>query len=165
VINVNRYKIEAPVRSFTGESVGVHFDRGTGFVDDSTKDGRAAIEYFRRQGYAVARVEDEAAAEASVPAPVDDMTNLGHGAAPSVGLGIGIPDVKPDVPTVPEDGPGPVEDGEAFDPEQHSVEEVLNHLDSTTDEDEKARVLRAEQQGKARKTILARGEQKQGDEQ
>jgi hypothetical protein len=46
-----KYKIEAPVRSFTGESVGVHFHKGTGYVDDGDKAGRAALEYFRRHGY------------------------------------------------------------------------------------------------------------------
>lgn len=51
---MNKYRIEAPVRSFSGESVGVTFTKGTGFVDDSTKEGRAALEYFRRQGYGVA---------------------------------------------------------------------------------------------------------------
>ncbi|MER8233476.1 hypothetical protein [Streptomyces sp. NPDC094049] len=58
------YTVESPRRDFTGESVGVHFHKGTGHVDDSTKDGRAAIEYFRRQGYALApRTEDEPADE------------------------------------------------------------------------------------------------------
>ncbi|MCX5229676.1 hypothetical protein [Streptomyces sp. NBC_00233] len=54
------YTVESPRRDFTGESVGVHFHKGTGQVDDSTKDGRAAIEYFRRQGYALTpETEDE----------------------------------------------------------------------------------------------------------
>lgn len=62
-----KYKIEAPVRSFSGESVGVHFHKGTGYVDDSSKEGRAALEYFRRHGYGVApadeKTEDEAVQE------------------------------------------------------------------------------------------------------
>ncbi|HEY8985667.1 MAG TPA: hypothetical protein VIU15_39615 [Streptomyces sp.] len=55
---MNRYKIEAPVRSFTGDSVGVTFTKGTGHVDDSTKEGRAALEYFRRHGYGVAPADE-----------------------------------------------------------------------------------------------------------
>ncbi|MFE5681730.1 hypothetical protein [Streptomyces sp. NPDC056512] len=117
----NTYTVESPVRDFTGESVGVHFHKGTGSVDDSTKDGRAAIEYFRRQGYALTPVDADVDAAAVQ-----------------------------------------VEDGDGlFDPAQHDAPEVLAYLDSTTDEDEITRVLEAEQAGKARKTILARGEQKQ----
>jgi hypothetical protein len=142
---VNRYKVESPVRSFSGESVGVTFRRGTGFVDDSTKDGRAAIEYFRRQGYALLPVEDATDGE-SLPEPVDSpaeaMSNLGHGAAPSVGLGIGIPDEQP--PTTPVE----------FDPSKRSQDEVIDYLD-TADDDEVQRVKAAEAAGKDRKQIAA----------
>jgi hypothetical protein len=168
VINVNRYKVQSPVRSFSGESVGVQFTHGTGFVDDSTKDGRAAIEYFRRQGYALLPVEDdEEVSVASGPVSTEDaLTNLGHGSAPSVGLGIGVPED----PEIPQSGPRArvaeqEEGGEQFDPAQHSADEVNAHLDTTTDEAEINRVLEAERHGKARKTILARGEQKRENEQ
>lgn len=59
-----KYKIEAPVRSFTGESVGVHFQKGTGYVTDADKAGRAALEYFRRHGYGVAPADEKTEEEA-----------------------------------------------------------------------------------------------------
>ncbi|MFH8717241.1 hypothetical protein [Streptomyces zaomyceticus] len=65
---MNAYTVESPRRDFTGESVGVHFHKGTGRVDDSTKDGRAAIEYFRRQGYALTPEADD---EPDVEEPQD----------------------------------------------------------------------------------------------
>ncbi|MBL1100141.1 hypothetical protein [Streptomyces coffeae] len=125
-----RYQIEAPVRSFSGESVGVTFSKGTGYVDDTDKAGRAALEYFRRHGYGVA--------------PANEQTEEEH--------------VQETGTTQREPGDG----DEAFDPGEHSVDDVLAYLD-TADEDETARVLDAEKNGKARKTILARGEQEQGD--
>lgn len=119
---MNKYTVESPVRDFTGESVSVHFHKGTGSVDDSTKDGRAAIEYFRRQGYALTPVDADTGADA-----------------------------------VQADG-----GDEPFDPAEHDAPEVLAYLDAHADDtDEVTRVLEAEQAGKARKTILARGEQKQ----
>ncbi|MFJ6061606.1 hypothetical protein ACIQHU_01055 [Streptomyces tendae] len=130
----NKFRIEAPVRSFTGESVGVHFHKGTAHVDDSTKDGRAALEYFRRHGYGVF--------------PADEATEETTEAA------------SPVVPTG---------EGEPFDPSKHDAADVLAYLDSlgTDDSDaiaEHERVIAAERDGKARKTILARGEQKQEDQ-
>lgn len=61
---MTRYQIEAPVRSFTGESVGVSFQKGTGYVTDGTKEGRAALEYFRRHGYGVAPAPEVTTEEA-----------------------------------------------------------------------------------------------------
>ncbi|MFE6408157.1 hypothetical protein ACFVOR_14625 [Streptomyces sp. NPDC057837] len=162
---MNKYKIEAPVRSFTGESVGVHFNKGTGYVDDSTKEGRAALEYFRRHGYGVAPAdqvtEEERVQElvTGVPtqrdvlSPAEAMTNLGHGAAPAIGFGLGV-----------QDGPTPTGDGETFDPSEHKQDDVLAYLDRTDDEAERQRVIDAEAGGKKRKAILARGEQKQEDQ-
>lgn len=111
---MNKYRIEAPVRSYSGESAGVQFSKGTGFVDDSTKEGRAAIEYFRRQGYGVAVSDgktDEERAQEIVTAIVGQR--------------------NPGGPTEP------------FDPAQHGVEDVLAHLDEA-DLDEATRVLDAE---------------------
>ncbi len=55
-----RYRIQAPGRGFSGESLGVSFDQGVGHTDDVTKERRAALEYFRRRGYTVTQVvEDE----------------------------------------------------------------------------------------------------------
>jgi hypothetical protein len=133
----NKYRIEAPVRSFSGDSVGVTFTKGTGFVDDSTKEGRAAIEYFRRHGYGVALSDgktDEERAQEIVTGVVGQRE--------------------------------PIVTDEPFDPSKHDASEVLAYLDSlgTDDADavaEAERVIAAEREGKARKTILARGEQKQ----
>lgn len=156
----NRFRIEAPVRSFTGESVGVHFNKGTGYVDDSTKEGRAAVEYFRRHAYGVfpadAEAEESTEAASGAASPVDVMTNLGHGSAPSVGYGLGV-----------QDGPTPT--GEQFDPSKHNQDDVIAYLDSlvsddTNDTAEYERVIAAERDGKKRKAILARGEQKQEDQ-
>lgn len=51
---MTKWQIEAPVRSFTGSVAEVPFQNGTGYVEDDTKQGRAALEYFRRQHYGVA---------------------------------------------------------------------------------------------------------------
>lgn len=135
------YRIEAPVRSFTGESVGVQFLKGTGFVNDSTKEGRAAVEYFRRQGYGVSLSDgktDEERAQELVTGTASQRK-----------------------PLAPE---------EPFDPSKHDAPEVLAYLDALGADDSDAvaefdRVLAAERDGKARKTILARGEQKKENEQ
>ncbi|WP_158719323.1 hypothetical protein [Streptomyces sp. NBRC 110035] len=94
-----KYKIEAPVRSFTGESVGVHFHKGTGYTDDSSKEGRAALEYFRRHGYGVAPTDEKTEEEA--------VQELATGTPPQR---------------------TPVNDG-PFDPAKHGVEDVLTYLD------------------------------------
>jgi hypothetical protein len=133
----NKYKIEAPVRSFSGDSVGVTFTKGTGFVDDSTKEGSAAIEYFRRHDYGVALSDgktDEERAQEIVTGVVGQRE--------------------------------PIVTDEPFDPSKHDASEVLAYLDSLGTDDADAvaefeRVIAAERDGKARKTILARGEQKQ----
>ncbi|MGW7498593.1 hypothetical protein ACWGKA_30485 [Streptomyces luteogriseus] len=151
---MNKYRIEAPVRAFTGESVGVHFAKGTGFVDDSSKEGRAAVEYFRRHGYGVFPADQETEETTEVASPADAMTNLGHGSAPSVGYGLGV-----------QDGPPPTGNGEEFDPSKHNQDDVLTYLDRTDDGAERQRVIDAEASGKKRKAILARGEQKQEDNQ
>ncbi|CAM5589436.1 hypothetical protein [Streptomyces purpurascens] len=151
---MNKYRIEAPVRAFTGESVGVHFAKGTGFVDDSSKEGRAAVEYFRRHGYGVFPADQETEETTEVASPADAMTNIGHGSAPAVGYGLGV-----------QDGPTPTGGGEPFAPSEHKQDDVLTYLDRTDDETERQRVIDAEAGGKKRKAILARGEQKQEDNQ
>lgn len=60
-------------------------------------------------------------------------------------------------PVAPDDGQEP--DGDEpvpFDPTAHTVAEVLAYL-SSSDEDERARVLAAEEAGEARATILKKG--------
>jgi predicted Fe-Mo cluster-binding NifX family protein len=111
---VTRYQIESPVRSFTGESVGVSFQKGTGYVTDETKDGRAALEYFRRHGYGVA------------PAPEHTIEE----AVQALVTGTPVQRV-PVAPTV------------TFNPADHGVEEVLAHL-GEADREEAERVLDAE---------------------
>lgn len=117
---MNEFTVTAPVAGFSGESCGVVFKDGVCRVDDSSKEGRAAIEYFRRRGYTLA------------PEDADEPEQDG-------------PQESAALPAVP------------FDPAEHSAEQVLAYLDSTTDTDEIARVLEAEQGGKARKTILQKG--------
>ncbi|MFJ3021481.1 hypothetical protein ACIPH4_11085 [Streptomyces tendae] len=155
---MNSFRIEAPVRSFTGESVGVHFHKGTAHVDDSSKDGRAALEYFRRHGYGVFPADEATEETTEAASPGGEMTNLGHGSAPSLADGL-----------VVQDGPTPTGEGEQFDPSKHDAADVLAYLDSLGTDDSDAiaehdRVIAAERDGKARKTILARSEQKQEDQ-
>ncbi|MEU1141785.1 hypothetical protein ABZ392_33755 [Streptomyces sp. NPDC005885] len=111
---MNKYRIEAPVRSFSGTSVGVTFSKGTGYVTDETKEGRAAIEYFRRQHYGVA-LADETTEEERVQELVT-----------------GTPAQR-----------DPIVSDEPFDPAKQKVEEVLAYLDEA-DLDEATRVLDAE---------------------
>ncbi|MFE4548868.1 hypothetical protein [Streptomyces sp. NPDC056785] len=111
---MTRYQIEAPVRSFTGESVGVHFQKGTGYVTDATKEGRAALEYFRRHGYGVA--------------PADEKTEEDR--------------VQELVTGTPAQRKPAAEEG-PFDPAKQKVEDVLAYLDGA-DLDEATRVLDAE---------------------
>lgn len=126
---MNEFTVNAPDPGFSGESCGVVFTDGAGRVNDSSKEGRAAIEYFRRRGYTLTPegAEDE------------PPTNT------NADVQTGGPDEDDYV--VP-DGP--------FDPSEHSVEEVLAYLDHV-DRDVADRVIAAERDGKARKTILQKG--------
>ncbi|MEU6222247.1 hypothetical protein [Streptomyces sp. NPDC047042] len=109
-----KYKIEAPVRSFTGESVGVYFQKGTGYVTDGDKAGRAALEYFRRHGYGVAPA-DEKTEEERVQELVTGTSAQRQ----------------------------PLVDDETFDPAKQKAGDVLAYLDKA-DLDEATRVLDAE---------------------
>ena len=140
MISVTKFRIEAPVRSFSGESVGVSFNKGTGYVDDSTKEGRAAIEYFRRQGYGLFPADEATEDATETGSDVDALTNLGHGSAPSVGFGMGVQTE----PLTPVD----------YDPSKHSQDEVIAYLDASNDE-EVQRIKAAESVGKDRKQIAA----------
>lgn len=137
---MNKFRIEAPVRSFTGESVGVSFNKGTGYVDDSTKEGRAAIEYFRRQAYGIFPADESTEKDTETGSDVEALTNLGHGSAPSVGFGMGVQTE----PITPVD----------FDPSKRSQDDVIAYLD-IADDDEVQRVKAAEAAGKDRKQIAA----------
>lgn len=61
---MTKFQIEAPVRNFSGEVVGVAFQKGTGYVENLTDEGRAALAYFRRQEYGVAEAPEKSMAEA-----------------------------------------------------------------------------------------------------
>ncbi|MFJ6935695.1 hypothetical protein [Streptomyces sp. NPDC101132] len=110
-----------------------------------------------------------------ISAPVTDFTGVSAGVNFTAGVAeIDVPDdaqhpyaralayfrqagyhVEPEV----EAPAAPVQDeGDApFDPGQHTVDEVIEYLDSVADdEDEVMRVLLAEADGKARKTITER---------
>jgi hypothetical protein len=118
-----RYRIKAPEPGFNGESVGVTFTNGGGFVEDVDKVGRAALEYFRRHGYAVSPVQDQ----------TDEATSQ---AAPEGSQESGT-----------RDGDEPL-----LDPGEHSVDEVIEHLNGS-DHAEALRVLDVEAAGKNRVTI------------
>jgi hypothetical protein len=123
---MNQFTVTAPAAGFSGESCGVAFKDGVGRVDDSTKEGRAAIEYFRRRGYAL------------TPEGADE-------------------EHKADVEQQASE-----EGDELFDPSKHDAPDVITYLDSLGTDDSDAvaefeRVLEAERNGKARKTILQKG--------
>ncbi|NUS55525.1 MAG: hypothetical protein HOV66_11805 [Streptomycetaceae bacterium] len=124
---MNEFIVTAPEAGFSGESAGVVFKDGVGRVTDASKEGRAAIEYFRRRGYALTlKGSDEESKDAE------------------------------------QEAPGEKDDDEPFDPSKHDAPDVVAYLDSlgTDDSDSVAefeRVLEAERNGKARKTILQKG--------
>lgn len=47
------FEITTPVEDFTGVACGIAFQDGRATVDDRTPEARAALDYFRRRGYAV----------------------------------------------------------------------------------------------------------------
>ena len=117
---MNQFTVTTPAEGFNGESCGVEFKDSVGRVNDSSKEGRAAIEYFRRRGYTLTRegAEEEEQTELHTPAEGDGL----------------------------------------FDPAKHDAADVIAYLDAHTDDaDEVARVLEAEKNGKARKTVLQKG--------
>ena len=56
---MNQFTVIAPESGASGESLGVVFTDGVGHVNDGSKKGRAAIEYFRRRGYTLTPIVDE----------------------------------------------------------------------------------------------------------
>lgn len=61
-----RYKITAPLKGFTGQSVGVVFKDGVAEIDDTTDGGRSALAYFQRASYRVDPTRDD---EPAAPDP------------------------------------------------------------------------------------------------
>ncbi|MFD6968376.1 hypothetical protein [Streptomyces sp. NPDC059949] len=110
-----RYEITAPESTFTGDSAGATFVKGTAQVDSDTGAGRSQLNYFRSSGYGVRALDEEPAEHVPDEGDVD------------------------------------------FDPAQHGVDDVLDYLTSVADDEEETdRVIDAERNGKARKTILER---------
>ena len=72
---MNQFTVTAPEAGVSGESLGVVFTDGVGHVNDSSKEGRAAIEYFRRRGYTLTPKgadEEDMESEESIPLDPDD---------------------------------------------------------------------------------------------
>ncbi|GFH36628.1 hypothetical protein [Streptomyces pacificus] len=126
---MNQFTVTAPVAKFTGESCGVAFKGGTGTVSDASKEGRSAIEYFRRRGYTLTPVETE-------PEPEQE------------------PDTTPD----PDHGPNlpPFNPSEYNADEVIAYLDSLD-IEDAASQAEHERVIAAEQDGKNRKTITEKG--------
>ncbi|MDX3637682.1 hypothetical protein PV728_47430 [Streptomyces europaeiscabiei] len=124
---MNQYTVTAPEAGASGESLGVVFTDGVGHVNDSSKEGRAAIEYFRRRGYTLT----PDGGEEEVEAP-EESTPL-----------------DPDAP-----GPElpPFDPSEHNADEVIAYLDALDRED-TDGQAEHARVIAAERDGKNRKTI------------
>lgn len=74
---MNQFTVTAPSVGFSGEGAGVVFKDGVGRVDDTNKEGRAAIEYFRRRGYTLTPVVDEEPGEPEEEADQFDPSKSG----------------------------------------------------------------------------------------
>lgn len=122
--------VYAPVGEFSGTVVGVEFTDGKGETSDP-----GALAYFARKGYGIGEpVEDDEPDDDPEPAPATAT--------------VGTPLRDATVDAAPEG-----DDGEPFDPAEHTVDDVQAYL-ADADADERQRVLDAEQAGKARKSIL-----------
>ncbi|MDX3582533.1 hypothetical protein [Streptomyces europaeiscabiei] len=73
---MNQFIVTAPEAGVSGESLGVVFTDGVGHVNDSSKEGRAAIEYFRRRGYTLTLDSGEEAEEPEPSTPLDPGPEL-----------------------------------------------------------------------------------------
>lgn len=73
---MNQFTVTAPEAGVSGESLGVVFTDGVGHVNDGSKEGRAAIEYFRRRGYTLTPEGDEEPEESTPLAPGDPGPEL-----------------------------------------------------------------------------------------
>ncbi|MGY0023749.1 hypothetical protein ACVHNB_32870 [Streptomyces sp. YJ-C3] len=83
---MNAFTVHAPMGDFSGESAGVSFRDGVGHVTDEAKEGRAAIEYFRRRGYTLTRdgAEKGEPAEPQRPEQGDEPFDPAEHDAPEV---------------------------------------------------------------------------------
>lgn len=132
-----RYRISTPVQGFTGVSAGVNFTNGVAEID-------APVLPELPEGKVLGRKER---AEREEIAQRESVRKLAY--FRSQGYGIEELD-EPD-----DQAPDETADEEPFDPAEHDVPEVLAHL-TEADEEEQARVIAAERDGKNRKTITER---------
>lgn len=127
---MKQYEISAPVRTYTGDVVGVQFRNGTGYVNDGSDDGRAALAYFQRSAYGIREVENGDAPVIVGPTVDESPDGVTGGSIAQTGALA--------------EGP--------FDPAGHNTADVLSFLDGATAE-EAERVLDAEAAGKNRASI------------
>jgi hypothetical protein len=135
LITMAEFQIDAPVRTFTGEVVGVSFRNGTGYVNDGSDEGRSALAYFQRSAYGIREVENGDAPIIVGPAADDTPDGVTGGSIAQTG---GL-------------NPGP------FDPAEHTAPEVMSYLDGATAA-EAERVLDAEAAGKNRAGLVKQRE-------
>ncbi|MFD3717270.1 hypothetical protein [Streptomyces sp. NPDC058674] len=128
---MTQFEISAPVRTYTGDIVGVPFRDGTGYVNNTTDEGRSALAYFQRSAYGIREVENgDAPVVVNPVADPKEFTTLTGGSIAQTGaLAAG-----------------------RFDPADHNTAETLSYLDGA-DAAEAERVLDAEAAGKNRGSI------------
>ena len=109
--------------------------------------GNSGLGPARRRRYVPAEVEGEpdSLTGAATPHEGDEAPLIGGEPVVPTGEGQGVSDAEE------VDGDA---DGNAYDPGEHTAPEVLEYLETASDE-ERDRVLAAEKAGKARKTVLA----------
>ena len=122
---MNQFTVTAPEAGASGESLGVVFTDGVGHVNDASKEGRAAIEYFRRRSYTLTPESSEEAEEPEESTPLDPYDP-----------GPELPPFNPSAHTVDE-----------------VLAYLSEHEDEDTRSAEFDRVIAAERDGKNRKTI------------
>ena len=133
-----RYRIITPVTGFTGVSAGVNFTDGVAEIE-------APVLPDLPEGKELGRKER---AERSEIAQHEGLRKVAY--FRSQGYGVEELDEPEEADAEQEQ-----DDDEPFDPSEHDVPEVLAHL-ADADEDEQARVIAAERDGKNRKTITER---------
>ncbi|MDQ0943275.1 hypothetical protein [Streptomyces sp. V1I1] len=134
-----RYRISTPVIGFTGVSAGVNFTDGVAEIEAPVlPDLPEGKELGRKE-----RAEREEIAQDANLRKVAYFRSQGYV----------VEELDEREPT--EEREQEPSDDEPFDPSNHDVSEVLAHL-ADVDEDEQARVIAAERDGKNRKTITER---------
>lgn len=131
-----RYRITTPVQGFTGVSAGVNFTLGVAEIE-------APILPDLPEGKELTREER---AEREEIAQSESLRQVNYFRA----QGYGVEELDERFEDLVDE-----DDDEPFDPSEHDVPEVLAHL-AEADEDEQARVIAAERDGKNRKTITER---------